>query len=72
VFEEEFSAPGPNLPTLTDVLPSSSEALLPPPVLLVILMRLVVRGGLMMALTGREWTPEGDSGGELAIALVDN
>jgi hypothetical protein len=26
----------------------------------------------MMALTGREWTPEGDSGGELAIALVGN
>lgn len=57
------------VPTLTDVLPSSSEALLPPPALLVMLMRLFVRGGRMKALAGREEMPDGDPGGELAIAL---
>jgi len=60
------------VPTLTEVFPSSSEALLPPPALLVVLIRLLVRGGLIMALTGR-WgsdMPEGgDPGGELAMAL---
>jgi hypothetical protein len=56
---------------LTEVFPSSSEALLPPPVLLVILMRLFVLGGRIIALTGRGGAPEGDSGGELAIALMN-
>ena len=58
-----------NVPTLTEVLPSSSEALLPPPALLVMLMRLFVRGGRIIALTGRDGMPDGDPGGELAIAL---
>jgi hypothetical protein len=56
------------VPTLTDVFPSSSEARLPPPTLLVILIRLVVRGGRIIALMGREPTP-GEPGGELAMAL---
>ena len=54
---------------MTEVLPSSSEALLPPPALLVMLMRLCVLGGRIIALTGRDGLPEGDPGGELAIAL---
>jgi hypothetical protein len=33
------------------------------------LMRLVVLGGLIIALTGREGMPAGDPGGELAMAL---
>jgi hypothetical protein len=32
------------------------------------LIRLVVLGGLIIALTGREGTPAGDPGGELAMA----
>jgi hypothetical protein len=59
-----------NIPTFTEVLPSSSEALLPPPALLVMLMRLFVLGGLIIALTGLGGLPEGDPGGELAIALL--
>ena len=59
-----------NIPTFTDVFPSSSEALLPPPALLVMLIRLFVLGGRIIALTGREGMPEGDPGGELAIALL--
>lgn len=59
-----------NLPTLTAVFPSSSEALLllAPPILLVMLIRLVVLGGLIIALTGLGGPAEGDSGGELAMA----
>lgn len=34
------------------------------------LMRLVVLGGLIIALTGLEGPPDGDPGGELAIALI--
>jgi hypothetical protein len=59
-----------NIPTLTEVLPSSSDALLPPPALLVMLMRLFVLGGLIIALTGLGGLPEGDPGGELAITLL--
>lgn len=33
------------------------------------LIRLVVLGGLISALTGREGMPAGDPGGELAMAL---
>ena len=58
-----------HVPTLTEVLPSSSEARLPPPALLVMLMRLFVLGGLIIALIGRWGKPAGDSGGELAMAL---
>jgi hypothetical protein len=58
------------IPTLTDVLPSSSDALLPPPTLLVILIRLLLLGGFIIALMGRCGKPDGDSGGELAMALL--
>lgn len=34
------------------------------------LIRLVVLGGLIIALIGREDMPAGDPGGELAIALL--
>lgn len=53
-------------PTLTEVLPSSSDALLPP-ALLPTLMRLLLRGGRIMPLMG---LGGGDPGGELAIFLV--
>lgn len=56
------------IPTLTEVLPSSSEARLPPPALLVMLIRLFVLGGRIIALIGLEAVP-GDPGGELAMAL---
>lgn len=52
------------VPTLTDVLPSSSEALLPPGLLLM-LMRLELRAGRRMALIGRDCEGEegvGDAG----------
>lgn len=58
-----------NLPTLTAVRPSSSEALLPPPCLLVMLKRLLLLGeGRTMALIGLwgMWFP-GEAGGELAM-----
>ena len=56
-----------NLPTLTAVRPSSSDALLPPPVLLPTLIRLLLLGaGLTMALSGRGGRFPGDVGG-LAI-----
>lgn len=42
-----------NIPTLTDVLASSSEALLPPGLLLM-LMRLELRAGRKTALIGRD------------------
>lgn len=50
---------------------SSSDALLPPPppALLVILILLFVLGGRIIALIGRGTLPDGDAGGELAIAL---
>lgn len=58
-----------NLPTLTEVFPSSSDALLPPPALLVILIRLLLLGaGLTIALRGRCGSVPGDAGGELAMA----
>jgi hypothetical protein len=50
-------------------LPSSSDARLPPPTLLVMLIRLLLLGGFIIALIGRCSKPEGDSGGELAMAL---
>lgn len=57
------------IPTLTAVRLSSSEALLPPPALLVMLNRLVLLGAaLAIALRGREGSPPGDAGGELAMA----
>lgn len=60
-----------NLPTLTEVLPSSSEALLPPPTLLETLMRLLLRGaGRTMALTGRWGMFPGDCGGEVEAILA--
>lgn len=57
-----------NSPTLTEVFVSSSEALLPP-TLLTMLIRLAVRG-CRIALDGRGGMPEGDVGGELAMALL--
>ena len=36
------------------------------------LIRLVVLGGRIIALTGRGGMPEGDPGGELAIALIES
>ena len=58
---------GANLPTLTAVLLSSSDALLPPPCLLLMLRRLELRFERIIALMGR-WTPlAGDPGGEVAI-----
>lgn len=59
-----------DIPTLTAVRLSSSEALLPPPALLDILNLLVLLGcALAMALIGL-WIPPGDAGGELAMAAV--
>lgn len=58
-----------NLPTRTDVFPSSSDALLPPPALLVMLSRLLLRGaGRTIALMGRCGSVPGDDGGEPAIS----
>lgn len=57
-----------HVPTLTEVLPSSSDARLPPaPTLLLMLMRLVVLAGRTRALMGRDGMPAGDPGGELAM-----
>lgn len=56
-----------HIPTLTAVLPSSSDARLPP-CLLLILKRLVLRGVRMTALIGRGGAV-GDAGGETAISL---
>jgi hypothetical protein len=55
---------------LTDVFPSSSDALLPPPILLVMLMRLLLLGGFITALIGLCGKPDGDPGGELAMAQL--
>lgn len=57
-----------HIPTLTAVLPSSSDARLPP-CLLLILKRLVLRGVRMTALMGRGGAPVGDPGGETVISL---
>ena len=54
-------------PTLTAVLPSSSEALLPPPCLLPMLMRLELRCICRVALDDLCNAPGGEAGGELAI-----
>lgn len=59
-----------NVPTLTAVLPSSSEARLPPCRLLM-LMRLLLRGVRITALMGRGAVPVGEAGGETVIALVE-
>lgn len=59
---------GGNLPTLTAVLLSSSDALLPPPSLLLMLRRLELRFERIMALMGRGTPFAGDPGGEVAIA----
>jgi len=60
-----------NVPTLTDVFPSSSEARLPPATLLVVLMRLLLLGaGRIKALMGLGGGWDGDPGGELAMALL--
>lgn len=56
-----------HIPTLTAVLPSSSDARLPPGLLLV-LMRLVLRGVRITALIGRGAGPVGDPGGETVIS----
>ena len=57
-----------NVPTLTDVLGSSSEARLPS-CLLLKLIRLLLRteGGRMIALAGRILPAPGDMGGEETI-----
>ncbi len=56
------------VPTLTAVFPSSSEALLPP---LLMLIRLELLGdGRIIALIGLCEAPEGDAGGEVAMAYV--
>ena len=55
------------VPTLTDVLPSSSDALLPPPCLLLKLIRLELLPACKMALIGR--AGGGEAGG-LAIAAA--
>lgn len=58
-----------DLPTRTEVRPSSSEALLPPPALLLMLIReLLLGAGLTIALRGRggRFPGDGDVGG-LAI-----
>lgn len=57
-----------HVPTLTAVLPSSSEARLPP-CLLLILNRLLLRGVRITALMGRGAGPVGDAGGETVISL---
>ena len=56
-----------DIPTLTAVFPSSSEARLPPCRLL-ILMRLLLRGVRITALIGRGAGPVGDAGGETVIS----
>lgn len=56
-----------DLPTLTAVLLSSSEALLPPPSLLLMLSRLELRFERIMALIGRGTPFAGDVGGEVAM-----
>lgn len=56
-----------HVPTLTAVLPSSSDARLPPGLLL-ILMRLLLRGVRITALIGRGAGPVGDAGGETVIS----
>lgn len=58
------------IPTLTDVLPSSSEARLPPALLVILIrlsarFRLLARGGLIIMLAGL--TGGGEPGGD-AIA----
>ena len=58
-----------DIPTRTEVLLSSSEALLPP-VLLFTLIRLPLRGVRIIALIGLDGGPTGDPGGELAISVV--
>lgn len=55
-------------PTLTDVRPSSSEALLPPPALLDVLIRLLLLWvGRIMALCGRWGGFPGEFGGEVIV-----
>jgi len=59
-----------DIPTLTAVRLSSSEALLSPPALLDILILLALLGcALAMALIGL-WIPPGEAGGELAMTAV--
>lgn len=60
-----------DIPTLTAVRLSSSEALLPPPALLDMLNLLVLLGWALaaMALIGL-WIPPGEAGGELAMMAV--
>lgn len=59
-----------HIPTLTAVLPSSSDARLPP-CLLLMLMRLLLRGVRITALMGRGAVPVGEAGGETVITLVE-
>lgn len=54
-----------HIPTLTAVLPTSSDARLP--CLLLMLRRLVLRGVRITALIGRGAAPFGDAGGETVI-----
>ena len=54
-----------HVPTLTDVLPSSSDALLPPPCLLLMLIRLELLPGWKIPLIGR--MGGGEAEGELAM-----
>ena len=55
-----------HIPTLTEVLPSSSDALLPPPCLLLMLIRLELLPACNTPLIGR--AGGGEAGGELAMA----
>lgn len=59
-----------NVPTLTAVLLSSSDALLPPPGLLLVLIRLLLLGVRITALMGRGGAPVGDAGGETVMTVV--
>lgn len=67
---QEYVSDRSDVPTRTEVFPSSSEALLPPPALLVMLRRLLLLGaGRTKALMGLCGRLAGDPGGELAMAL---
>ena len=62
---------GAYVPTLTEVLESSSDARLSP-CLLLMLIRLLLRGGRIIALKGRGLSTGGEVGGEVAISASVN
>lgn len=55
-----------DVPTLTAVFASSSDARLPPCLLLMLILLLLL-GGRIMALMGRGGTPKGEPGGVFVI-----